>query len=877
MSPKRYRSLFRLHVTRADAVEVDEEFRFHLAMRGRELEALGYAPARARAIALTQFGDIDDARRVCRAEDEQRMRQYRRTLWLDSLRQDLGFAVRAARRNPVLPFTTVAVLGLAIAIATTAYGVTHAYLIRPLPFPAADRLVQVIPAPTLEPFPNAPSLQGVDWTVADSVFDATVAWNGDGFILAGGERPEAAYGAWVAPGYLAGLGLRPALGRAFTPEEHATRAPVAIISDALWQRKYNRNQAVIGSSVRAYSAEAQNLDETVTIVGVMPPEAWHTTRFTDVLRPLDRVAYPSMARLKPGMTIAEAERRLNDVVRPQLGAADPKWRMSLVGVQAAYTRSMRPAILALLGGAVFLLLIGAASIAATHVARAASRQSEFQVRAAIGASRGRIMRQVLVESLGVSVVAGVIGATLSGFVLSSLGDTVAAHVGVAIPGGAQRLALGGGMLVLVAGVGVFVGTVFGVIPAAAALRGAKPSLIGSQKGTTHSAAAPALRRGLIVAQVAITFMLVVGAGLMARTMLAIGGEPLGFEPRGVVKGLTLLPGGHFPDAPARRRAVERIVEVLAATPGVRYAAASWPHPFRGTAAPQPIPITPDGRSEPALLAVQHVITAGYFNVLSIPIVDGRDFESRDDGTTVPAVIVSAELVKRLWPSERAVGRRVRVGADTTWRTIVGIVGDTREIVTAREQRPDVYLPFAQLAYPVLAVLARVDGDPAQAVPVVRGAVGQVNDVLALADVGPLSASVEQEISRPRALAVVLGAFAALALGLAMLGLFASLSYVVAQRRREIAIRVAVGADAAAITRLVLGEGGAVVAAGLVSGALLSFVLARVIASQLYGVRPTDPATLAGVAALLGIVGLAASLSPLRKAMRVHPVEILRGE
>ncbi|MFL5438787.1 MAG: permease prefix domain 1-containing protein, partial [Myxococcales bacterium] len=241
MPQKRYRRLFRLRFTRADAAEVDEEFQFHLTMRTRELERHGYLPARAREIALTQFGDIDDARRFCRAEDEERMREYRRTLWLDNVRQDVPLAIRTMRRQPALALSTVLTLGIAIALAASAFGIVHAYLVRPLPYPDADRIVQVRPTPTRDEFPNMPRLEGVDWRVADSVFADVVSWDLDAFTIAGGDRTESVRGAWASPGYFSALGMRPAIGRGFEPAEFAPHSTAVIISDALWSRRYNRD------------------------------------------------------------------------------------------------------------------------------------------------------------------------------------------------------------------------------------------------------------------------------------------------------------------------------------------------------------------------------------------------------------------------------------------------------------------------------------------------------------------------------------------------------------------------------------------------------------------------------------------------------------
>ena len=884
MTPKkRYRRLFRLRVTRADAVDVDEEFQFHLTMRARELERAGYSPERAHEIALQQFGDLDDARRFCRAEDEQRMRALRRTLWLENLRQDAQLAVRALRHQPSFALSTVLTLAIAIALATSAYGIVHAYLVRPLPYAQPDRLVQVRATPTRDAFPNMPRLRDVDWRVQDSVFAELARWDLDAFTLVGGDRAESVQGAWVSPGFFAALGMKPSVGRPFEPAEFASRAPVVILSDALWARRYNRDPSLIGRTIRMQSLDNPELAELATVVGVMPPNTWHINRFTDVLRPLPNDArFAMLARLRPGMTIADAEQRLNALVLPQLGQVDPAYRLSLVGVQEEYTHRLRPTLVALMGGALFLLLIAAASVAGAQAARAASRRAEVQVRVALGASRSRIMLQLLTESLVIAGMAGVTGAALAGVVLASVGETVGAQLGASIPGGSDRLALGAGMLALAAAAGALIGVAFGVLPAVVLTRAAtRPESLGasfgSQRGTARSTATPLLRRGLIVAQVAFTMMLLVGAGLMAKTILTIARTSLGFDDEHVVKGDTFLPPARYKDGVAQSAGAERILAGIRETQGVRSAAISFPDPLRGFSGPNVnviggAVVRPD--SGPP--ASQYLVTPAYFDVLGIPLRDGRAFGAQDDRAALPVAIVSEGLARAMWPGEAAIGKRVRASGDSVWRTVVGVVGEMRQPV---ESTPvaELYVPFAQDPIPLLFVLARVAGDPREMGTRLQQAASRVDDALGLGNVLPLSELTDRASNRHRALATVLSVFAILALGLAMLGLYASLAYVVAQRRREIAIRVAVGANRWAIRSLVAREGVALVVAGLAVGVALSLALTRLLASQLYGVTPTDPGTFVAIAALLGVSALGAALAPIRQAARVQPAEIMRAE
>lgn len=874
---RKFRRLVQLRHLGGSDRDLETEFRFHLDMRASELVRSGMSPEQARAEALRQFGDVGDAWEYCRNEDQQRMRDYRLTTWMGNFRRDLLIGLRMMRRQPAFAFTSIVVLAAAIAIATAAYGVVHAYVIRPLPYPQADRLVHVIAGPSRDQFRNPPSLANVDWTAVDSVFASTVAWDLDGFTLAGGERAEYVDGAWVSAGYFTALGMRPALGRLFTADEYVAGTPVAILSDALWSRRFNRDPAIIGRTIRAHSTDRPSENQLVTVVGVMPADAWHVSRFTDVLRPLTVPRIPSMARLPDGMSMLEAERRLNAVVLPQLGAADPAWRMTLVSVQDEYTYQVKPLLVALLGASLFLLLIGGASVAGAQVARMSARRGEIQLRLALGASRARVAMQLLTESLVLASAAAIIGVLFAQIGLGAAGAFVAEQLRADVPGGVEALAPDMGVLGLAAAIGTLVGVGFGMLPALTSTQvPLAAGLRSAAKGSARAGHSPRLRRALIVGQVAFTTMLLVGAGLMTRTILALGAELPGFEAAGVVKANLLLPLGRFPDEAARRSGVDRVLAGLAIAPGVHAAAVVSPHPYRGTM-PAGV-VVGEGAiavGEDAPQAVTYVASREYFSVMRIPLLHGSVFQA-GNGPGAPMAMISAALARRLWGDADPVGRRLRVGGDTTWRSVVGVVGETREVVSAT-QRPDLYLPYDQVPRAYVSVVARVNSDPSTMASALQRAVTQVDDVLALSEVEPLAEVVDRDARRHRALAGVLVVFAILALGLAVLGLYSSLAYVVAQRRQEIAVRVALGASARGVARLVLREGIPVVLMGLLAGGALSFGLTRLLATQLYGVTPTDPVTFGVITALLGLTALAAIAAPIRQAVSVQPAATLRIE
>ncbi len=877
----RYKRTVRLRPTRVEPTDVDEEFAFHLAMRARELEARGHPATEARQLALEQFGDINEARAVCRAEDDMRVSAHLRTLTISNLAQDVRVSVRALMRQPAFALSTIVTLAVAIGMATVAYTILHAYVVRPLPYPDADRLVYVRSAPTEEPFLNAPTLDKVEWRAAESVFADVVKWDLDGFTIVGGSGAESVQGAWVSPGYLTALGVHPAVGRGFAAEEYVQGSTAILISDALWNRRFGRDRSVIGQPIRLQAIDNPNAATTATVVGILPPDLWHVNRFTDVLRPLPSGNRPFyMAKLAPGMSLAEAERRLNAAVLPQLGELDPAWRMSLAGVQDRYTARLRPTLIALAGGALFLLLIASASVAGAQTARGMTRQAEIAVRVALGASRRRITLQLLTEVVVIAVVSGAIGALLAGVVLSGLGPVVAAQLGAAIPGGNDQLAPDLGFLTLVVSVGTVLGATFGFAPAMLLARrvlsGETRSSLGDHKGVALSSTSSSVRRVLITGQVAVTTMLLVGAGLMGRTVLAIGNTPLGFDDTQVVKGDLLLPPAVYSDSSAQNDVVNRLLQSMAQAAGVRRVAMSFPDPLRIFTLPTTAAIAegPVTRTDSGPPAFSTIVTSEYFDVLRIPLLDGRRFGAEDDQRAPAVAIVSEGLSQALWPSSSALGRRLRVAGDSVWRTVVGVVGETQQPLETSPSG-EVFLPFAQNALPMLFVVGRTEGDVSQAGGALQKAVTRVDADLALANPQALADLTSQASNRHRGLAAVLAVFAALALGLAMLGLHASLVYVVAQRRREIAIRVAVGASTRVIWRLVAMEGATHVVGGLVLGVLLSLGLTRVLATLLYGVAPTDAATFAAIVVLLGAAGLLAALAPLRRASRVAPAEILR--
>jgi putative ABC transport system permease protein len=871
------RRYVRVPLRRKDQIDraIDDEMRFHLDMRAQELRDSGVPADRAATEALRRFGNITDAREYCRDQDRAREHTRRWSAHLEEAWHDAGIAVRQLRRRPLFATAALVTLALGIGANVAIYSLVNAYLVRPFPFPDDDRIAAIIPAPSREPFPNMPRLGDVDWRPVNEIFDATVAWDLDGFTVVGSGQPEYHDGAWVSPGYFDVLGVRTAVGRAFAADDYQPERRVALISHGLWTRRFGADPAVVGTTVRMHSTDRPNEAELVTIVGVLRADAWHLNRFTDVLRPLTTPRMPSLGRLEPGMGFAEAERQVTAAVRAQVPSADPAWRMWLPPLRDEYVHEVRPMLLTLGAAGALLLLLTCANVAGLLATRGAARRREMSVRAALGAGRGRLARQLMVEATVLTALAGTIGVIVAHVGIRAIADTVQSRLRAAIPGGDAMLRVDG----------VVLAVAIGACAIAVLLIGARNAFVGSRSdliGALRLAGAGAgevdrrSRARLLVVQIALAFALLLGAGLTLRSAATMSNVVLGFEPAGVLKAHVLLPTSRYADADARRRAMDIAIDRIASEPGVTHVAAVFPHPFRPF---MPIPAASEATADndPTRLprVVSHTITSSYFDVLGIPLLAGRAFGAIDrDGP--PVAVISSDLAWRLWGRESAIGRRVRVGTGETaqWRTVVGVVRDVRKTI-AQELLPDVYVPFDQQPRAYMAIVARGRVDAESIVLPLRRGLAAVDPALAPSDVAPLAEAIEGETARPRALAALLTGFATFALLLAALGLGGAMANIIVQRQRELAVRMAVGATGADVLRLLLSDAARVIAIGLVLGAGAAFALGRVLASQLYGVTANDPRTYALVATVLAVVAIFAAAVPGLRATRIEPATVLR--
>ena len=871
--------------------DIDDELRLHLQMRVEELEQQGLAPAEAWRQALQRFGDVEDATRYCTAVDADFERRRRAAGWFSELRQDVSHTLRVLRRGPAFTAATVLTLGVAAGASTTVYGILHTYLFRPLPFPESDRLVSILDAPSGD-YRRGPSLRDVDWRRIEPLFDATAGWDLDGFTVTGGQFAENIVGAWVSPGYFRALSIQPALGRVFRAEEYREQTPVAIISYGLWVKRFGADSGVIGKTITAHSTDRPNAATVVTIVGVTRRDFWPIHwRESDLLRPLPSSEpwMPALARLKPGASVLETQRRLDAVVRAQIrGQIDPTWHMTLTPFLDRYSARVRPLVVAVFAAAVFMLVAACGSVAGALVSRTAARRSELTIRLALGAHRSRLVRQLLTESAVLATLAGIVGVGIAYVLLAVSGPFVESQLGAKVPGGVASLRPTPALMMAAVLASMIAGVLLGLLPALTFARFGRSAgtyaALGAGRSSATRGTGAVTRRILVAAQVAIAMVLMFGAGLMFRSVAHMATTEPGVRVDGVLTATVLLPESRYPDSTAKRLLMDRMVSSVARTPGVRGVAAVHPKPFSGSWG---FPVMAEGWTtdeESAPRTALYTVSQGYFETMDVRLRAGRTFHESDDGSSPLVVVISESLAERLAPKGAVIGRRIKVRVpylasfddqdQFPWRTVIGVVTDTKKGYTS-DSPSDVYVPYAQNPRSLESIVVRTDRAEAALVDPVRRSVAAIDPSLALSGIESMADIIAGEGGQRRGLTALLGAFAAFALCLSALALYASLSYAVVQRRAELAIRMAIGASSRSILRTVVGEGLTTAVAGLGVGLVGSLAAGRVLANQLSGVGTTDPATLAAISVVLLAAVVAACALPALRASRTDPALALR--
>jgi putative ABC transport system permease protein len=856
--------------------EVDSELAFHLEMRTQENIARGMEPEAARAEAVRRFGDVAEINATCRDLGRRRDDEMRRAEWIAELGQDLRYALRHLRANPGFAAVAVLTLALGIGASTSIFGIANAVLLRPLPFPEPGRLVRMYETnPTTQTF-SASEPNYLDWRVRNRSFAELAAWTFRSASLIGSGEPEQLQAIAATHTFFRVLGATPLLGRTFLEEESrpggSTR--VAVLSYRLWQRRFGGDAGIIGRSIV--------LDgDAYQVVGVMPA-SFDTPGLTDVWVPLAPALTSPRAdhrlsvigRLKPGVTLAQASSDMAAVARQlaqQYPESNKDWGTNLLSFDDWIVgRQLRARVIVLLVAVGLLLLMACVNVANLLIARAVGRGRELSVRAALGAGRGRIVRQLLTESVALALIGAAVGVAFAAAavpVLRRAGGTAVPRL--------DEMNVDWRVLAFGIAASLLTGVLFGLAPA---LQASRASLHDLLRSGARVAGAGGLRRALIVASVAMAMLLLVGAGLVGGSFLRLMRVDPGFRADGVLTASLSLTGERYDEAAQRVAFYADVMRRLASIPGVTAVGATNIAPFSGGSTA--IPFTPEGRAPAAgeyLQANWRSVTPGYFAALRLPLRRGRLIAETDAESAPPIVVISETMARRIWPGEDPVGKQIRPQGNKNLWTVVGVVGDIRDQTLEQEPEPVMYLSYQQVAWPSMWLLVRTAGNPMSVANAVRREIWAVDKTLPVANVQPLSQLVTDVAAQPRLTMLVFALFAAAALTLAVVGVYGIVAYGVTQRTRELGVRLALGARPAQIVGLVVRHGVGLAALGIAIGLGTAYALSRYLASILFGVRPTDALTYAGVALVLAACAALASLIPARTAARLDPVLALRGD
>lgn len=797
--------------------------------------------------------------------------------------QDLRHGARLLVKSPGFTLAAVTVLTLGIGANTAIFTVVNAVLLQPLPYPESARLVRVWHTPPAEAFPGMRTFavspaNYLDWESQNHVFEKMALVHFSSLILTGGGQPEFLSAAQVSSDFFSVLGARPALGRTFTREE-ASGGPshAVVLGHSIWKTRFGADAGIVGREIRLD-------DQPWRVVGVMGPEV-RLPDFASVWIPMEWDAKMRavrnnhncsvVARLKPGVDLERAQAEMN-VISGRLAREYPEddagWGAVVVPLHEDLVGQVRPVLLILLGAVAFVLLIACANVANLVLARTLSRRKEIAVRSALGASRGRLLRQLMAETLLLSLAGGALGLFLASFGV----DRLLAFLADQLPHSSE-VRLDARVLAFTLVASIATGVIAGIAPA---WRLTKGDIAGSLKqGLGRTDADPGGRRtrsALVVSEVALSLVLLVGAGLLIRSLWLLRRTDPGFDPRGVVTMAVILPSSRYSE-PARRSAFfDRALERVRALPGVESAGAAntlpltdnenWPIAIEGR------PLVPVAQQP---IAVTTVIAGDYFRALRIPLRRGRLFTGEDRADTPTVVVISESMAKRFWPGEDPIGKRLTaVFLPDKVCQVVGIVGDVKQRgLDYREGVPAMYLTQEQV--PGLgmgfAIRARTPSVTSAAV----AAIHEIDPDQPVLQVGTMEEILAGSLFRQRLAMMLLAVFASLALVLAAVGIYSVLSYSVRRRGREIGIRMALGAPPAEVMRMMLLQGMRPALLGMTIGLAAALALGRVLSGLIYGLSAADPATFAAVAVLLCFVAFVACLAPALRATRVHPLRALR--
>jgi predicted permease len=873
--------------------EMDTELHFHLEAYAEDLVRKGLPRPEALRRARLEFGGVDKTKEECR--------EARGAHLVDILIQDLRYAARTMLRSPGFTATAVIALALGIGANTAIFSVVNAVLLRPLPFDQPDRLVQVWHTPPQATFPGMKEFavspaNFIDWRNESRGFQAMAAYGFGRYTLTGSGHPEAIRTCAATSGLFSILHVRPLLGRDFLDGEYEPdHDHEVVLSYGLWRSHFGGNPEMVGKNIELNG-------QAFTVIGVMGPgfqfpiasgpddraQMWKPLAWSDRDRAVrDNHNYGVVARLRDGVSLRHAQAELDAIANRlalQYPAENKGWGAIAVPLRDDLVGDVRPALLILLGAVALVLLIACANVANLILSRTLSRRKESAVRAALGATPRRLLQQAFAETLLLALAGGTLGLLFAHYGVILIVRFLAQR----LPRG-NEIALDGRVLVFTLGVSLLTGFAAGLLPA---LRMAKADLNEALKqglGRTASDSGGRTRNVLVVSEVALSLMLLIGAGLMIRSLWILQNTNPGFDPDHVVTMVVSIPQNKFPQPGQEVSYFNRVLDGVRVLPGVQAAGLIDAIPLSDDGSHQPISI--EGRPVVAMADQPEVdvrlISPGYVSAMHISLLRGRDVDDSDVPGRPGAVLISQSMAKLFWPNEDPVGKHLTMYFFPDMaRVVVGVVADVKlQALNETRPAPTLYLPLGQLSPPkgtnwrsfgmILAV--RTGMEPVSAIPSISSFVRNVDADIPLLNLRTMDDWVSTSLSPQRFAMLLLASFAGLALLLAVVGIYSVMSYSVSRRTHEIGVRVALGASRADVLALVVRQGLVLALTGSAIGIAGALLLSRLMSSQLYGVSPTDPITFVAVSVLLTLVALAACYIPARRAMQIDPMVALRYE
>jgi predicted permease len=865
-----------LSLGQRQAGEIDEELRFHIEQRTAENIAAGLSSEEAAREARKRFGNFQTVREQCR--------ERRGMRWIENFIQDVRFGARQLRKNP--GFTTVAVLTLALGIGanTGIFSIVNGVLLKPLPYEQPGQLVQVWEAP--EPGKRVTVSPGafMDWREHNTVFESLSLEQDVAMNLTDDGEPESVSGLGMSASGLQILRSRPLLGRVFAPDEDQPgKDKVVVLTQEFWKRRFGSETNIVGRAIKLAG-------ESYTVIGVLPQRflPWDKAEFVvpTAIAPRDANERSAdwlqvIGRLKPGVSVEQAQAAMNALaarLRPLYPASKKDWRVAVVPLHEQVTGDIKPTLLVLLGAVGFILLIACANVANLLLARASGRQREIAIRTALGASRGRLMCQMLVESVVLSLLGALLGLAVAFWGVSAIHHFTFVNLPRVNEVSLDLRVLGFALAVsLLAALG------FGIVPA---LQASHPNLSTTLKDNARSSGMSSrnrVRSALVISEVALALILLTGAGLLLNSFVRLTNVPAGINPQHALTMEVTLPDKKYPDREQRAVFWERVLERVGNIPGVEAAGEIGNLPLAGNAAMTSFSVI--GRPQQPDEGIDtdfDFCTRNYFRAIGTPLLAGREFDARDKVGSPRVVIINQAFARAYFPNEDPVGQRIHLEVftkkiDEGWE-IVGVAGDVRQRALGLPPHPTVYRPRAFSFFGGGGYLVvRTAGAPLAMAGSVRKAILEVDSSQPVSGVRTMEEVISTSLVSRRFILTVLGGFAASALLLAAIGLYGVIAYHVSLRTREIGIRMALGATRGNAIAVVLRQGMGMVGIGILLGIAGSVALTRVLVNMLYEIKPTDPLTLSTVSLLLAGIGLLACLLPARRAARVDPMVALRHE